>query len=103
MRIGSAEYDIIAESTHSASDMLYEIKYWPNHATIARISSLCKQLEDKGNVYSQNTGRGYRIKIIIVTPDAEIAKLKEQLQHINFEIKYPLLDYELITENSLQK
>ena len=103
VRIASAEYDIIAESTHSASDMLYEIKYWPNHATIARISSLCKQLEDNGNVYSLNTGRGYRIKIIIVTPDAEIAKLKEHLQHINFEIKYPLLDYELITENSLQK
>lgn len=101
VRIQTEEYDIIAESTTSSPDLLYEIKYWSHHATAVRLSSLCQQMKKKGEIYKENTNRDYRIKIIIVTTEEELVKLKHQIQQYDFQTNNPLFDLELFTENSL--
>ena len=101
VRIHTEEYDIIAESTDSSPDLLYEIKYWSRHASVARISSLFEQVKKKGEIYKDNTNRDYRVKIIIVTSEEELSKLKHQIQQYDFQLNNPLFDLELYTENSL--
>lgn len=58
-------------------------------------------MKKKGEIYKENTNRDYRIKIIIVTTEEELVKLKHKIQQYDFQTNNPLFDLELFTENSL--
>lgn len=100
VRIENEEYDIIAESTDSSPDLLYEMKYWSRPVYVSMILSLFERVKKKGEVYNKNTNRDYRFKIIIVTSEEELSKLKHQIQQCDFRLNNPLFDIELFTENS---
>ena len=102
IRIGKYEYDAIAVSTETNTDLIYEIKYWRTVPLTLTVINVFEKLKALMNNYKQLQQRDCEIKLIIVSPDNKI----DRVQHRIFDIaqiqkeKFPIA-VEFIHEESL--
>ena len=102
IRIGKLEYDAIAVSTETNTDLIYEIKYWRTVPLTLTVINVFEKLKALMNNYKQLQQRDCEIKLIIVSPEKEIDKVRHRInditrtQNMDFSITV-----EFISEESL--
>ncbi|MHA9740117.1 hypothetical protein [Robinsoniella peoriensis] len=101
IKVGDAEFDIIATSKFDNIDFLYEIKYWLNPSAKSRIRELLSQAEVAGITYENIAHRNFRFKIIIVTIAENISAFEDYATKLMNEKYYNFIDIEFVDEKTI--
>ena len=79
IRIGNHEYDAIAISTETNTDIIYEIKYWERVPLLLLVTRVFENLKIMMNNYKQLQQRDCKITLVIVSPQNVIDKLRDRV------------------------
>lgn len=81
VKIGDKAFDLIATSKLDNIDYIYEIKYWDNVPSKAKISQVIRRLIANGIYYENAARRNFRCVLLIVATDEAFTSIKS----LNFE------------------
>jgi hypothetical protein len=80
---------------------LYEIKYWPSPVSKAAMSRLFKQAKNNGELYENTFFINFRFKIIIVSTNENLEKVKREIADFFNPSTYSLISLEFFSEDDL--
>ena len=104
VKIGKYDYDAIAISTESKSDLIFEIKYWCQPKPLPIISNTLDRLYKAGVNYQTIQQRDFSCVLAIIAPKESIELIRKSVEkniHENSNFDHSKIDIQYIAEEDI--
>ena len=103
-KIGGCYIDGIAISKNDYSDIIYEIKWWPNSFNINFLRLACQNLRISKNAYKKETGRNCEAQLVAITREDKAMSLEKKIKEaLRDKLNETEIVLKIISVESLKK